>query len=158
MTKHALIQEIRAQFALDWRGIHGSTHWARVRANGLLLAKSTGADVEVIEYFSLLHDAKRQSDGADPNHGPRAAEWAQDLRGRSIDLEDAQFEMLTDACRYHTSGRTDGEITVQTCWDADRLDLGRVGILPDPRRLCTDAARDKKIIRWAYERSRGESQ
>lgn len=29
------------------------------------------------------------------------------------------------------------EILVITCRDADRLDLGRVGIRPDPERLCT---------------------
>lgn len=26
---------------------------------------------------------------------------------------------------------------VQACWDADRLDLGRVGIIPDPERMGT---------------------
>jgi uncharacterized protein len=46
------------------------------------------------------------------------------------------------------------DITIQTCWDADRLDLGRVGIVPDPARLCTVAARDPDLIRWAIERSR----
>jgi len=30
--------------------------------------------------------------------------------------------------------------TVLTCWDADRLDLGRVGITPKAIYLCTDAA------------------
>ena len=54
-------------------------------------------------------------------NGPGAAQWAERLRGHSIDLDDAQFEMLTEACRYHTSGRTEGEISVQTCWDAGRL-------------------------------------
>jgi uncharacterized protein len=44
---------------------------------------------------------------------------------------------------------------VQTCWDADRLDLGRVGKRPDPRRLCTPAARDRDVIEWAYRRSLG---
>lgn len=34
-----------------------------------------------------------------------------------------------------------------------RLDLGRVGIGPAPRRLCTDAARDEGVIEWAYARS-----
>jgi len=42
---------------------------------------------------------------------------------------------------------------VQTCWDSDRLDLGRVGIQPRPERLCTAAAQDPGTIRWAYERS-----
>lgn len=32
------------------------------------------------------------------------------------------------ALAYHSDGYTEGDITVQVCWDADRLDLGRVGI------------------------------
>jgi len=44
---------------------------------------------------------------------------------------------------------------VQTCWDADRLDLGRVGKKPDPLRLCTAAARKPEIISAAYARSLG---
>ena len=44
-------------------------------------------------------------------------------------------------------------MTVQTCWDADRLDLGRVGIRPLAERLCTDVARDPVLIEWAYQRS-----
>jgi uncharacterized protein len=43
-------------------------------------------------------------------------------------------------------------VTVLTCWDADRLDLGRVGIRPAPRLLCTSAARDPATIAWAFER------
>jgi uncharacterized protein len=42
-----------------------------------------------------------------------------------------------------------------TCWDADRLDLGRVGIRPDPARLCNEAARHPKLLSEAYERSVG---
>jgi len=47
----------------------------------------------------------------------------------------------------HTDGHTDGDATLQACWDADRLDLGRVRITPQPHRLCTDAARE--LIAWA---------
>ncbi len=36
-------------------------------------------------------------------------------------------------------------------WDADRLDLGRVGITPLPERLCTDAAR--ALLPWAQARA-----
>ena len=42
---------------------------------------------------------------------------------------------------------------VQTCFDADRLDLARVGKTPDPAVLSTDAAREPETIRWAVERS-----
>jgi uncharacterized protein len=61
--------------------------------------------------------------------------------------------LLHTACADHTKGLLDADITIQTCWDADRLDLGRVGIVPDPDRLCTDAAREPTFQDWAYQRS-----
>ena len=30
-----------------------------------------------------------------------------------------------------------GEPTIDACFDADRLDLGRVGITPDPNKMAT---------------------
>ena len=42
-------------------------------------------------------------------------------------------------------------VTLQACWDADRLDLGRVGITPLPHLLCSDAARE--LIPWADHRA-----
>ena len=44
-------------------------------------------------------------------------------------------------------------MTVRTCWDADRLDLGRAFIKPDPRLMCTDPARLAGTLDWANERS-----
>ncbi len=44
-------------------------------------------------------------------------------------------------------------ITVQACFDSDRLDLGRVGHYPDPNRLCTPLAKELETIEWAYHRS-----
>ena len=35
-----------------------------------------------------------------------------------------------------------------------RIDLGRVGITPHPSRLCTEAAKEPEIIRWADGRAR----
>ena len=57
------------------------------------------------------------------------------------------------ACEGHSSGRTVEDITVCTCWDADRLDLGRVGIQPKAQYLCTAPAKDPAFMRWAYQRS-----
>ncbi|MFM7531655.1 MAG: hypothetical protein ACKO5J_04035, partial [Rubrivivax sp.] len=54
---------------------------------------------------------------------------------------------------HHSSGLTEADVTVQTCWDADRLDLGRVGIRPSPRYLCTPAARQPETIARAYAAS-----
>jgi uncharacterized protein len=44
-------------------------------------------------------------------------------------------------------------VTIPTCWDSDRLDLGRVGIMPHPSRLCTDAAERPETIKWAEGRA-----
>jgi uncharacterized protein len=141
MVSRRLIEAIRQEFKLDWKGIHGAPHWARVRDYGLRLAKVNGARAEVVEFFALLHDSRRLSDGSDPDHGKRAAQFALSLRGNLITLSDADFDLLTYACVHHSSGWLDADITVQTCWDADRLDLGRVGIRPSAERLCTEAAR-----------------
>ena len=146
---------IRRGFILDVNGIHGVSHWARVHQNGLRLAGETGADTKILELFAYLHDAKRRNDGWDLDHGRRAAEYVQSLQGSLVSLSDEQLELLVYACARHSDGLTDAHVTVQACWDADRLDLGRIGIKPDPDRLCTSAAQDPVTIEWAFRRSQG---
>jgi uncharacterized protein len=148
-----LIRDILAQYSLPRRGVHGPAHWARVLENGLRLAGITGADPVVVRLFAVLHDCRRRSEGVDPRHGPRAAHYARRLRSVHLDLDRARFELLCEACAGHTDGKTDADVTIQTCWDADRLDLGRVGIRVDPRLLCTAAARDAGMIAWATRRA-----
>ncbi len=52
---------------------------------------------------------------------------------------------------HHSNGAVDADPTVQTCWDADRLDLGRVGIKPAARYMSPVAA---EHIESAYSWSR----
>jgi uncharacterized protein len=151
-----LIRSIRNQRQLPWDGIHGVSHWARVWETGLRLAARNRASPGVVELFAVFHDACRRNDERDPEHGRRGAELAAALRGSLIHLTDKEFSLLQTACTDHTKGLTAADITIQTCWDADRLDLGRVGIVPDPARLCTAAARDPDLMRWAIERSRDD--
>lgn len=147
------LPQIVADRRLKWHGIHGAAHWARVLENGLRLSERTGADAVVVALFAIFHDSRRVNDSWDPGHGRRGAELARSLRGQLASVSDDAVELLCYACEHHTAGRVDGDVTVQTCWDADRLDLGRVGIWPDPRKLCTPAARDRQLIAWALERS-----
>ena len=150
----AILRAVLDDYALPWDGFHGVAHWARVLENGLRLAEESGADVEVVRLFALLHDSRRVNEATDPDHGPRAAEFARTIRGRLFALPDHEFRLLHRACAGHTHERTHPDVTVQTCWDADRLDLGRVGITPEPSRLCTEVARRPQIIRWAVGRAR----
>ncbi|MFP4394842.1 MAG: hypothetical protein ACLFTI_06220 [Anaerolineales bacterium] len=154
MISPALIQTILDQYALAIDGVHGVTHWARVLENGLRLAARTHANVAVVQLFAIFHDAKRRNEGMDHGHGQRGADYAAELRGALFTLSDHEFSLLYTACTHHTAGFTEGDVTVRTCWDADRLDLGRVGIEPAAPYLCTEAARDAEILAWANRRSR----
>lgn len=157
MISERLLGAIRNGFALRVDGIHGEAHWLRVRDNGLRLAQQTGADAKVVELFAYLHDSQRQSDGWDWEHGTRAAEFATQLQGTLLVVTHAQLELLVYAIAYHSDGLTEAPVTIQTCWDADRLDLGRIGVRPDPQRLCTIAAKDPDMISWAFRRSQTAS-
>ena len=148
-----LILSIRAQLPIDWRGLHGLNHWARVYENGRLLAETTGADPQVVALFALFHDSRRFNEHNDPDHGPRGAKLAEQMRGVSFQLADQPFALLLTACRLHTEAQTHADVTVQTCFDADRLDLARVGKTVDPLLLCTEAARNPRTIAWATEQS-----
>lgn len=149
----AILRAILAGYQLAARGDHGVVHWARVLENGLRLAGATGADAEVVALFALFHDARRVSEWHDDGHGRRGGDFARTLRGRLVHLDDARFELLYEACDLHTDGLTAGDPTLLACWDADRLDLGRVGITPTPGRLCTGAARG--LLPWAHARATG---
>lgn len=121
--------------------IHGETHWRRVERNGLRLAERTGADVLVIRLFAWFHDSKRENDNTDPGHGRRGAEYAASLRGKFFDLEEEAYQKLIYACTWHTDQDRSEDATIGTCWDADRLDLGRVGMIPAAEFMSTDFGR-----------------
>jgi uncharacterized protein len=148
-----LLNHLRERFAIDWHGAHGAPHWVRVRKNGMILAQLTGANVTVVELFSFFHDSCRINEYTDHDHGKRGAELAVKLRGDLFDVTDQEMALLVEACAGHSDGIIEADVTVQTCWDADRLDLGRVGIEPDAKYLCTDAAKDPVMMKSAYQRS-----
>lgn len=150
----AFIDKLKHEFRLDWNGVHGVSHWARVRSNGLRLAIRNGASSRIIEYFAFLHDVCRRNEGKDPDHGSRAALYARKIRGDFIDLNDRDFSLLTDALGGHTHAKYHDNVTVMTCWDADRLDLMRVGITPEPGFLCTPEGRNPELIAEACENAR----
>jgi uncharacterized protein len=153
ITNHILSQ-IAAQYILDPQGIHGLNHWGRVLENGLQLVKEEGGDLTVVRLFAIFHDACRQNQSLDPGHGARGALLAENLLGDLSLVTRQQLDLLRFACRDHTDGRTEADLTVQICWDSDRLDLARVSIEPDPKYLCTQTAKSKEIIRWANQRAK----
>ena len=150
-----LMDALRRQFRLDWLGIHGAPHWARVRFHGLSLARQLGLDPRVPTLFAVLHDSQRENDGYDPGHGARAADYAGWLCAKGyFALEPSALHLLQQACSGHSDGQIEAPSVVQVCWDADRLDLGRVGKRPNPAYLCTAPARAPQVIENAWTWSR----
>jgi uncharacterized protein len=150
-----LVQRVVAQHTLSPFSLHGVPHWARVLDNGRRLARLTGARDDVVQLFAIFHDACRETHDFDEGHGRRGADLAKEVRGDWFELDDHGMFALWEACAYHSDGRNEhSDPTVATCWDADRLDLARVGITPDPRRLCTKEARIPLMLDWAVGRGR----
>lgn len=145
---YALREIVIARFSTDLTSVHGLSHWTRVERIGLHLAKTTGADALVIRLFALLHDSCRRDEEDDPDHGTRAALSVQLLfeGGMLPKTTSEQRELLVEAIGLHADGGTSRDPTIGTCWDADRLDLARLQITPDPKYLSTDAAKGDDII------------
>ena len=127
-------------------GIHGDAHWRRVGEAGLFLAEREGVSTHVVLLFAIFHDCRRENDGHDPQHGPRAAALAEQIGHEPLGLSVDELAALAHAMREHDRGRVTGDALVGACWDSDRLDLPRVGITPDPRLLSTGTARDRDTI------------
>ena len=136
----------KAIFACRAHPVHGPTHWNRVEKNGLELAAETGADETVVRLFAILHDTCRLNDDDDPGHGPRAADMLGTLIGILLNLDPHRLVLLEQAIRHHTDGLTSEDPTIGTCWDADRLDLGRVGKNPEARYMSTEEGKKRAAI------------
>lgn len=159
--RKALIARVREQYCLEWDGLHGAHHWARVRYHGLAVARARDADALVVELFAFLHDSCRVADIGDPHHGRRGAAFAASLNRQVFDLDARQLDRLTFAIEQHSDGHVQTDATIQSCWDADRLDLGRAGIRPAARFLSDEATQriergwtmSRVVPRRAVERS-----
>lgn len=159
IVRHALNLTV-PQFRLDINhGWHGIAHWSRVWRNGKELCEVMDLDPTVPALFAFLHDSQRFDEGMDVDHGPRAVRWLEKLYvQRKLDIRASDFHLLCVAINGHSNGGTEAHPIVQVCWDSDRLDLGRVGTMPNPRYLCTTHAKKADTIHRSWNRSIGEPQ
>lgn len=120
----------------------GERHWRAVAHAGLQIAPQVpGCRPLVVFLFALFHDARRENEFSDPQHGPRGADLA-----RELGVGD---ELLFVACRDHTYAPPTDDPTLGACWDSDRINLWRVGITPDSQFLSTAPAREPVLIQAA---------
>jgi len=137
--------------------IHGRAHWRRVARLGLQIAETEGADTLVVALFAVCHDVARVHDGPDMEHGPKAAEMVATTLAPHLDLAPTQLDWLLQAIAQHTDGQISDDLTIGSCWDADRLDLLRIGFQVQSKLLSTAAARtvqmqDAAAALWARDR------
>lgn len=88
----ALVEVLRSRFRIRWNGLHGVSHWSRVRLFGLRIARETGTRTAVVEWFAFLHDAAREDEGFDHGRGARAVALARDLRSPLLPIDDSGFD------------------------------------------------------------------
>lgn len=121
-----------AEFSLDESSIHGISHWTQVEFNGIFLGRQPETDLLVVRLFAYLHDCKREDDWEDPFHGERSSEFVKSIQKTMLkDLSKYQIDTLVEACKYHHTGAIDlKNPTIGACFDSDRLELNRCGILP----------------------------
>jgi len=134
-------EKIRCYSASRWPKdmgeTHGVEHWDRVARFGRMLYQE-GADMDVILAFAYLHDSERKDNAMDIEHGKRASLLIDKIRETELKaLNDEQIAKLKRACELHTIEHRTGDITIDICFDADRMDLLRVGITPSPDRMAT---------------------
>lgn len=144
--------------------IHGPAHWSRVRRFGALLAEKEQLPVAAracVEIFALLHDLAREDDGGGNQHAIDGSSYMDEVMPCVFgQLSLDQIETVRVAIRYHSDGMVARQAnekglfdeldwprdlltrTVGCCWDADRLDLPRVGIHPVPELMSTAGWRD----------------
>ena len=85
----------------------------------------------------------RENNAYDEEHGRRASKLIDTIRHTELkELNDEQIAKLKRACKLHTIQHRTGDMTIDICFDSDRLDLYRVGILPIPERMATKQGAD----------------
>lgn len=139
--------------------LYGPAHWARVYRFGLILAEHcalTAAERRCVEVFALTHDLGRVDDNGGNQHALDGAVYFREYAGTLFpDLDEPACNLVETAIRHHSDGLTadvadrqgmlahlSGEresvrLVIGCCWDADRLDLLRLGMYPRPEKMST---------------------
>ena len=141
----AVLDAVRVLSPSSRSPVHGEDHWRRVATNELDLAAEVGADPLLVVLFGIFHDSMRFSEHRDDGHGRRGGFLAHCLNAELMGLSDERLDLLNTACAGHTEGETSDDPTIGVCWDADRLDLCRLGRRVDPRAMSTAPGRTPPV-------------
>ncbi len=148
-----LLLKIIGDFSLNLYGRHGIYHWGRVLENAFYISENLNVERDLLVLFAVLHDSKRVNEQYDKLHGIRAAKFVELINKEYLMLSENKLKILITACEGHNSMKFHKNLTIQACWDADRLDLLRAKINPSPEYLNLDISKKRSTIEWANKRS-----
>lgn len=139
--------------------LHGARHWAHVAYFGRKLATMSGLDESAfrcVNAFAWTHDLWRMHDGGGNQHGRDGFDRFQELDCDLVrQLNEPERQFVARCIRHHSDGYTARDAceqglfdgiglpdlwmidTAGCCWDADRLDLSRLGRSPIARYMST---------------------
>jgi HD superfamily phosphodiesterase len=120
-------------------GLHGFDHLGRVAILAGRLARAVGEDVESAVVMGFLHDSARKDDGGGCLHAIESAVLARKLLLEFYPQMDRG--RICDSIKRHADGETTSDLMVACLWDADRLELKRLGRVVDPDLLSTEIAK-----------------
>lgn len=127
---------------------HGFLHSKYVEAFGLIMVEEYAkenivVDKDVVQWFAYLHDSMSKDKKYDPKHGEKAASYIDEIRNDYLqDLSEIQIVKLKKACTLHSTIISTGDITIDVCFDADRLDSPKFGRVTDIEKMATRIGKD----------------
>ena len=126
-------------------GLHGLNHVKRVVENAKTIAKNECPNhYDDIVMGAYLHDIGRVNDNGGNEHALQGFEISKQLLAKYWPHLDHR-KILT-AIKEHADSLITDDPLIGSIWDADRLDLTRLGIKINPELLSTKTA--KKLLKY----------
>ncbi len=123
--------------------LHGISHLRRVAILSGRLANAVGEDVESAVVMGFLHDCARRNDKNDIDHARDSEVLARGLIERFYSHLDV--DRICEAIAGHADGEVTSDPFTGCLWDADRMELKRIGRTIDLDLLSTKVA--KRLVR-----------
>lgn len=119
--------------------IHGVQHLRQVAFLAGRFAYSLNVDYKTAIIGGYLHDCARSDDGGGNSHAHESAFLAK--RIIETNWSSTDIDKIFYAIYYHADGLNTNDPFIGCIWDADRLNLVRLGLIPKVELLSTEFAK-----------------
>lgn len=121
--------------------LHGLEHVRRVVDYATEIAQAECPDnINDVVLAAYLHDIGRNDDNGGNEHAMHGAIITAELLRQH--WPESDHDKIIFAIRYHADGQTTDDPLIGSLWDADRLDIGRAGLIVDIDLLSTEKGKE----------------